>query len=349
MHAVRALFTAEKTKLPVIQALRGVAALAVAWCHLTYGLPEYEKTGLGVSGSQGYLGVYIFFVISGFIVPYAMFYGGYSLSNFWQFLKKRLIRVEPPYLLSIAISILIWWSSGLSSMYRGGAPHVSWIQVALHIGYLIPFTHYEWISGVYWSLAVEFQYYLVLSVLFPLFISKRPAVRITSCLLFAASCLLWRPHHSLPELTPVFMLGIAAMLYMVGVSSSKELAIVATVCAALTYQSLTWQIVLTSTATLLCILWIKRAPAALLFVGDISYSLYLLHDMVGRRVVHIGEHFVPARLNFVLPFIAVGVSIVAAMAMFRLVEGPAKLIAGKLKYARNGSVPARESRVAATA
>lgn len=326
------LFGHEKTKLPIIQALRGLAALAVAWGHLTYGLPEFEKTALGASGRQGYLGVYIFFVISGFIVPYAMFHGGYKLGNFWQFLKKRIVRVEPPYLLSIAISLGIWWASGFSSLYQGGAPQVTWTQLALHVGYMIPFTDYPWISGVYWSLAVEFQYYLVLSLMLPLFISRRASVRIPACLLFAAICLVWRPHHSLPELAPVFMVGIAAMLYMVGVSSRKELALVAGLCAAMAYKSLWFEAVAVTVATLLCILFIKSAPAVLLFVGDISYSLYLLHDMVGRRVVHIGAHFVPTRLAFVLPFLAMAAAIVLAWAMFRLVELPAKRIAGRLKY-----------------
>ena len=49
-------------------------------------------------GAYGWLGVDVFFVISGFIVPYAMLRAGYTLSAWPTFILKRLIRVEPPYL-----------------------------------------------------------------------------------------------------------------------------------------------------------------------------------------------------------------------------------------------------------
>ncbi len=332
---VNYMFAPEKTKLPGIQGLRAIAALAVMYCHSTYGLPEYTYTTLGATGRHGYLGVYMFFVISGFIVPFTMFHGGYTLRNFWRFMAKRMIRVEPPYLASIAISLLIWWASRFSAMYRGGEPQVTWTQLGLHLGYLIPyFPDYKWISGVYWSLAVEFQYYISLSLLFPLFISRKPAVRITACLAFASVCLIWRPHQSLLELAPVFVVGIVAALYRLGIASRNEMFALVAVCAVLTSISLWWQVVAVTLLTWACVVWLNRMPVILLFIGDISYSLYLLHDMVGRRVVHIGQHFVPERFDYVLPFAAMAVSLVCAFAMYRILELPAKRWASSIKYRR---------------
>jgi peptidoglycan/LPS O-acetylase OafA/YrhL len=327
------IFAPQKTKLPVIQGLRGIAALAVCWCHLTYGLPEYRNTLLGHSGHYGFLGVDVFFVISGFIVPYAMFVAGYRLKNMKTFLMKRMIRVEPPYLVSILLSVMMWYLALISPMYAGGEPKIGATQLALHLGYLIPFfPKYEWISGVYWSLAVEFQYYLSISLLLPLLVSRRPAVRIASCLLFAASSLVLPQRSFLPELAPLFVLGFVGMLRLIGRASWKELLLVAPICAALAFRSEGMLVTVTGVITLAVILFLRRMPIALLWLGDISYSLYLIHDMVGRRVVHLAARFVPGSMTMMLPFIAVLFSVLFALVMFRLVELPAKRMAAKWKY-----------------
>lgn len=59
----------------VVDALRAVAALWVCLYHFT--------GGVGI-GAFGYLGVTVFFVISGFIVPYSMLQGGYALEFRWE-------------------------------------------------------------------------------------------------------------------------------------------------------------------------------------------------------------------------------------------------------------------------
>ena len=343
------LFIPQKTKLPVIQGLRGIAAMAVCICHLTYGLPEYKSTFQGHFGHYGYLGVDVFFVISGFIVPYAMLTAGYQIRNIWTFLLKRMVRVEPPYLISIVLSVLMWFSATGSSLYRGGAPRVTPLQLALHLGYLIPFfPKYEWISGVYWSLAVEFQYYLSISLLFPLLVSRNTKVRMATCLLFAASSLVLPQDRFLPELAPLFVLGFMGMLRTIGLASWKELLIVVPVCTALSYRTEWIYVTATGVATLAVILFWKGMPAVLLWLGDISYSLYLIHDMIGRRIVHLAARFVPASFTVALPIVAILLSILCALIMFRLVELPVKQMAAKWRY-RKEPVPLPTSALAGAA
>ena len=95
---------AEKTTFPAVQALRGIASLAVCWFHLTTGNGLFKGSVLGQSGAYGWLGVEAFFVISGFIIPYTMLAGGYRPSNFLAFLAKRIVRVDPPYIVSYRLN-----------------------------------------------------------------------------------------------------------------------------------------------------------------------------------------------------------------------------------------------------
>lgn len=314
--------------------------MAVCWFHSTVILPEFRHTLLGQSGLYGYLGVQVFFVISGFIVPYAMVSAGYKLKDVWTFLVKRLIRVEPPYLFSIALGMFMSVYPALFLLYNGEPPKYQAIELALHLGYLIPFFHqFRWINGVYWSLAVEFQYYLAISLLLPALVSRRRGVRMCSYLLFAGSSLLIRNEGFLPMHAPLFALGCAGMLRMIGLVSWREFLLDALLGCVLLYRSEGLTSSLAGIAALTLILSVKRAPSVLLWLGDISYSLYLVHDMIGRRIIHLVFILVPGGAKNMAPFLGVLCSLLCALVMFRLIELPAKRIAARIKYDR----PANDS------
>src|SRR3569623_2220815 len=90
-------------RLYTIDALRGLAALAVVWYHITYGEPTFLGPGaVRASGHYaGVAGVYAFFVISGFIIPWALSRADYARAGFLRFVAKRMARLDPPYLASI--------------------------------------------------------------------------------------------------------------------------------------------------------------------------------------------------------------------------------------------------------
>src|SRR5215510_4747208 len=105
-----------------IDALRATAALWVCLFHFTVG------TGIG---AHGYLGVTIFFVISGFIVPYSMMRGGYTIAAWPRFMLRRLVRLEPPYLASIGLILVL----GALDALRGFPQVWTAKQIAGHLGY----------------------------------------------------------------------------------------------------------------------------------------------------------------------------------------------------------------------
>jgi peptidoglycan/LPS O-acetylase OafA/YrhL len=67
----------EEPRIEILGPLRGLAAWRVAWVHFTHDT-DFVKTGwLRASGQYGWLWVQVFFVISGFVIPYSMWCGGY--------------------------------------------------------------------------------------------------------------------------------------------------------------------------------------------------------------------------------------------------------------------------------
>ena len=67
-----------RERLQAVEYTRGLAAFMVMWFHFTVRLPDGV---LRTSGLYGYLGVEVFFVISGFIIPYAMDVQHYRVSG----------------------------------------------------------------------------------------------------------------------------------------------------------------------------------------------------------------------------------------------------------------------------
>src|SRR6185436_8028950 len=125
-------------RLAGVDALRGVAALAVCWFHFTNGNPQFLPDGwLKQSGAFGWLGVEVFFVISGFIVPYAMRRRGYDAGRDWaRFVAKRVIRLDPPYLVATALVLVVWFVSPHLPGFDGAPPNATPAQVFAHVGYL---------------------------------------------------------------------------------------------------------------------------------------------------------------------------------------------------------------------
>jgi peptidoglycan/LPS O-acetylase OafA/YrhL len=69
---------------PGLDGLRAISVIAVVFYHAGFSWMH-----------GGFLGVEVFFVISGFIVPYSMVRANYGLSLWPRFMAKRLIRLEP--------------------------------------------------------------------------------------------------------------------------------------------------------------------------------------------------------------------------------------------------------------
>ena len=104
------------TRVAVVNALRGLAALWVCWYHAV-GLIQPAPSALTTLGSYGFMGVQVFFVVSGFVIPYALHRAHYQLPQYPRFLAKRLLRLHPPYLAVVATIGVFMIGAGMTSPF----------------------------------------------------------------------------------------------------------------------------------------------------------------------------------------------------------------------------------------
>lgn len=328
-------------RLHIIEALRGLAALSVAWFHLTN---TYTPGWVSSSGIHGWLGVEVFFVISGFIIPYsiAATYPAYSLAQFPRFAVRRIVRLEPPYLVSIALTVVLahvtyWVTAG-----NGGDPPRDLLQLLAHVAYLIPLTGNDWLQPVYWTLAYEFAFYLFIGVAFPYLCPDErwpvlAAVTIGLCVLVFAG---WLPDRSL-----LFAIGLVTYKAATSKQEKAPMAMAMLFVGCTLVLAASNPLIATVGASAAAMIFLLRAyrlggpiGKSLLWLGSISYSLYLTHVPIGGRVVNLGKRVIDGWvLEFALSITALIISLAFAQLFLWCVERPA------VRWARRVDIHSRTS------
>ena len=98
----------EKHHYHILDGLRGVAAIVVVWFHI---FEAYATSHVDQIINHGYLAVDFFFMLSGFVI-------GYAYDNRWktmttrEFIKRRLIRLQPMVAIGALIGALIFYFQG---------------------------------------------------------------------------------------------------------------------------------------------------------------------------------------------------------------------------------------------
>jgi len=325
---------ANQQKIGAIQALRGIASLAVCWFHFTNGNTTFLPAGvLKSSGVDGWMGVEMFFVISGFVIPYALFKGSYQVRNFPRFLVKRIVRLDPPYLASIGLILAVAYASSRSSLYTGVPFELNFSQILLHVGYLNAFFQKGWLNPVFWSLAIEFQYYLLIGLIFPFILSRKRSVRLIAEAGLLTAALSIRNDAFVFKYLAAFLMGILVMQFYVRLIGIRELLLMAVPVIVGCVAALGYKVTLVSVISA-CALLIPNLHSRLLwFLGDISYSLYLVHVPIGGRIINLSQRFVHGESGKILVLLlALSLSIAFAYLLFRFVEKPSQRLSASLSY-----------------
>ena len=335
---------AQNHRLISIQYLRGLAASGVMWFH--FASPAIFPVALLTwTGNLGQCGVEVFFMISGFVIPYSLGEHYRLRQDGFGFFLRRLVRIEPPYLVAAVVSLFIILVAAAAPGYQGQVdPHL-WFSLALHPFYLVPWLpDARWLNVVFWTLAIEFQYYIVVLVVGAFIATQSRAVqRAVLALAISANLICWDERLVFAYLS-FFLLGYIQYLKMRRGLTVVETIVWSAACFLVgwEHQSLSAAFLASAAAAAITLPW-PRLPG-LAFLGTISYSLYLLHWIIGVKIIHLAT-----RLNSeIAMYGALGVAIVASLACATLfwwwVERPFTALSRQIHTTGLGAIRADRER-----
>lgn len=346
-------------RFTVIDSLRGFAALSVCLHHLYNYAPHQLLLDQTLPPpAVGYLqlatrGVQMFFVISGFVIAYSIRHARITPEYYARFALRRSLRLDPPYWATIAVVLALhatlqWWQHVPSPVESVTAP-----QVVSHFAYLQNVLGHENLSAGFWTLCIEFQFYLLFVMLVGL--AQRSAawqaghwtpdatpgwlaiwtapVALASlfwyhrspdnvdwlshffCMFYLGILVCWTLHGQLPRWTFLAYAGLVAGRI---VEATLTTGIPSDLCVAL------------ATAAFLFALGqqgrlrtgMKWRP--LQYLGSRSYSLYLVHYPVSHLIQAAWAEFAPATPFHALAAysVSLGVSLLVTELFYRGIEQP---------------------------
>lgn len=299
-------------KIKFVDALRGIAILGVLIVHCGQaGINDTYPRVFDNIIVNGAIGVQLFFVASAFTI--FLTYGNRNnkeTAPVGNFFIRRFFRIAPMYYFGI---IYFLWQDGFGARYwLGDAPNVSMWNVLSNILFIHSINPY-WITSVVpggWSIAIEACFYCLVPLLFlriknlnqalVLFLSTILARMVLYSLLerfpLIASERLWGEYLFFypPNQFPVFACGI--ILYFLVRTPMREWhvepIVVFILCIFLLAQLLTHTVFIfplhiqfaMTFVVLGCVLsrkgFIVLVNPVTIYIGKISYSMYLVHFAV---------------------------------------------------------------------
>lgn len=334
-----------------ISLLRAIAALMVVYDHLFCLVPlrhfgsaafpasivqEYISTPLGIIQDFGWMGVAIFFIVSGFIISHVAIRESRT-----EFIVKRVFRIYPPLILAVLIACLATYITS-DITYTAGEILSAFTLANYWIHPQVP------ILGVAWTLAIEIIFYALTFSLLPI-LKRSPAIAITIQLVIIFSIYIARRNfgHSFflfsasAAYLPYLIIGqVTYFMYAKLITPKVFFALfLATYVAALTGIQLIHKVFLPidnsylinfTYAYFIFFLFLifkekLKVPPFAQLLADSSYSIYLLHGTVGITVIVLASKYIESKSGivvFLTSLSAAALSILASWLFFRLVERP---------------------------
>lgn len=343
----------KQDKLASVQALRGLAALAVMLFHFRWNINlSYPSLGDQLFG-WGAVGVDVFFIISGFVITLSAKKLTPGLSAAGVFLKHRARRILPAYFIILLITFLL---SGAMSTFHYPEKVSNLISAitfspidANHAPFYVDDSGFY---GIRWTLNYEVLFYLVMAVcliskyrwpllfgMFSLSLVVLPMLSGHSPTLDVSGYQFNSAYLNLMT-NPIiwmFLVGVAFGLvypYTKNLNGQLRISILIVSIIVIGYCILfspSWGHGMTMSGLYLSILFIavvlndelitKCIPSFFITLGEISFSLYLIHTLMNGGI---GKRFEDIGVADGMPRFALScvVSIVLAYFSYRFIERP---------------------------
>ncbi|UQU67925.1 acyltransferase [Couchioplanes caeruleus] len=333
-------------RLAALDGLRLVAALAVLAYHYTVAwridgvrLPEYFLPRTVHVTVYGFLGVELFFLISGFVI--CMSSWGRTLGEFF---ASRVGRLYPAYWAAVLLTgaVALAFPLTRSSMDQG---RPSLMTILVNLSMLQQPLGHDPVDGVYWTLFVELKFYLIMALVLGRGLTYRRAVLLCAVWMtvavitpslgspllnaltvsdyapyFIGGIALYLIHRFGP--TPL-LYGITGMSWLVCLSRAEDR--LQGVIAGFTVPTWPGLVIITLCFAVLLLIALGRADRIrwrwLTVAGALTYPLYLLHARIGHTLIRAAYEHTTAPV-WTIVAATTAVMLVLAWLVHRYVERP---------------------------
>ncbi|WP_182275929.1 acyltransferase [Granulicella sp. 5B5] len=307
-------------RIEFLDVLRGLAALLVLIQHSVESTSPSFAHFTNHNFNLGEIGVVIFFIVSGFIIPVSLEKYN-SLPKFW---VGRVLRLWPTYTVSLIVMLLLNRFLPMLPPYYEQHPLGFIVGNISMIGeYLgIPFA-----LGTYWTLSLELAFYLVCSVLFFFGFLKKTELWLwvsALLLLFSQIGLGLAIHRTLPSgrlglIVTAFFGTLLYRLLSEGFPAKRVYAVLPVLFVVFsvgfwlrykvyaspnnsvdTSNAIVSWVIAYALFMLVFALRARKMPRILIWIGQISYPLYLFHGVTLVILNKIFPSGWPLRLLIVL-------------------------------------------------
>jgi len=350
----------------LVDALRGIAAVAVLFHHLLFN-SELQVTLWKVLPfwfaefcHRGAYGVQIFFVISGFVIAHSLRNVRLNPKAVGTFMLRRQLRLDPPYWTVLFLTVAsLFVERHVSWIAQKHIP--TWTDFLTNMFYVQNITGNFCIMGVSWTLCLEVQFYLVFILLLLagklLTRTAQAAATVSFALVMLVaviSILIRRQEGWYLDAWFIqwwYYFAGGAMCYWAVNQARFRIPLVVFMALfavmALLHDPFPMYVGL-ATVLLLFVAglkdklttWLDYAP--LQYLGKISYSLYLSHLLVAVYVLRFGYRITHTNQGAAVFwfFLAGAISIVAGHGLYLLVEQRSIKFGAKFRPAQSDGTAA---------
>jgi len=318
-----------------LDAMRGIAAIMVVLYHYsTWHIQSkgYSNTIPLFTFENGRYGVHLFFMISGFVIFLTL----NRVQHIMDFVVSRFARLYPAYWVAVPLIFI------LTSYFSLPDREVSVYSFVFNFTMLQGWLGVRHVDGVFWTLSVELVFYVIMASLY--YFKKLGNIN-TFSLGFLSVVLLSHYLESeqiiiINKYVKLFLLLEYGSLFIMGIMFYKILSgkgyfpyFVVFMAYLVDIYIRQESAILISIYFVVFFLFTKNALSflkvrALVFLGSISYSLYLVHQNIGYLVIHgLEKHELANSISVLLVPLIVSISLATLITTF--IEKPS------LFYIRN--------------
>jgi peptidoglycan/LPS O-acetylase OafA/YrhL len=187
---------------------------------------------------------------------------------------------------------------------------------------------------VYWTLGIEFQFYLVIGLTFSFINRSANSVITASILIFFTSFIHSARMQLVFQYLPIFGMGIIVYFYLFKKNlSGTSFGLLFLIFLVQIYFQDGLPTLVASLLTVLTLNYWTYNHRLFDFLSNISFSLYLTHTIIGGKIINLGLRFVSYPFQrYLLFLLAFFVSLAFAYLFYIFIEKPFIALGKKVHY-----------------